>query len=101
MSAEEVNRFIRYHVINEITLQLAESFAMAAIRGSAGILGPTTIAKGLLLDVTPEFVFQMDTESGNYLVYLERRSLTWQPASIPNALRGLILSDLVRIVVCK
>ena len=101
MSAEEVNRFIRYHVINENTLQLAESFAMAAILGSAGILGPTTIAEGLSLDVTPEFVFQMDTESGNYLVYLERRSLIWQPASILIALRGLILSDLVLIVVYK
>ena len=97
VSIEEVDRFIRNHFIDEKTLQLAESFAMAAILGHAG----STIAEDLSLDVIPEFVFQMDTESGNYLVYLERRSLIWQPASILIALRGLILSDLVLIAVYK
>jgi hypothetical protein len=88
---EEVDRFIRDHVIDRLTLQLAESFAVAAVLGSAG----STIAEDLALDVIPEFVFKDDMESGNYLVVLERRSIVWQPSSIPPQLQELILADLV------
>ena len=94
VSTEDVDRFIRDHVIDHTTVQLAESFAMAAILGPAG----STIAEDLSLDVIPEFVFKIDTEAGNYLLTLERRSLAWQPTSIPTAIQELILSDLVRIV---
>jgi hypothetical protein len=65
---------------------------MAAVLGSAG----STIAEDLSLDVIPEFVFKDDMESGNYLVVLERRSIVWQPSSIPPQLQELILADLVR-----
>jgi hypothetical protein len=92
VSTEEVDRFISDHVIDRLTLQLAESFAMAAVLGSAG----SAIAEDLSLDVIPEFVFKDDMESGNYLVVLERRSIVWQPSSIPPQLQELILADLVR-----
>ena len=91
VATEEVDRFIRDHVIDQTTLRLAESFAMAAILGSAG----STIAEDLSLDIIPEFVFKDDMESGSYLVSMERRSLAWQPTSLPPPLQELILSDLV------
>jgi hypothetical protein len=91
VSTEEVDRFIRDHVIDRATLQLAESFAVSAILGSAG----STIAEDLSLDVIPEFVFKDDMESSNFLTILERRSLAWQPSSIPPQLQELILADLV------
>jgi hypothetical protein len=91
VQTEEVDRFIRDHVIDRTTLQLAESFAMSAILGSAG----STIAEDLSLDTIPEFVFKDDMESGNFLTILERRSLAWQPSSIPPQLQELILADLV------
>ncbi|KAI9554203.1 hypothetical protein GHT06_019475 [Daphnia sinensis] len=90
VSTEEVDNFIRDHVIDRSTLQLAESFAMAAILGPAG----STIAEELSLDVIPEFVFKDDMESGNFLVSLERRSIPWQPSTIPPQLQELILADL-------
>jgi hypothetical protein len=91
VSTEEVDRFIRDHVIDRSTLSLAESFAKSAILGSAG----STIAEELSLDFIPEFKFKDDTESGNYLLILERRSLVWQPSPIPHAIQELILADLV------
>jgi hypothetical protein len=91
VSTEEVDRFIRDHVIDSATLPLAESFAMSAILGSAG----STIAEELSLDVIPEFQFKDDRESGNFLATLERRSLAWQPSSIPHRIQELILADLV------
>ncbi|XP_057375006.1 uncharacterized protein LOC130695963 [Daphnia carinata] len=90
VSTEEVDNFIRDHVIDRSTLQLAESFAMAAILGPAG----STIAEELSLEVIPEFVFKDDMESGNFLVSLERRSIPWQPSTIPPQLQELILADL-------
>lgn len=90
--AELVDRFIRDHLIDQATLQIAESFARTAILGSAG----STIAENVSLAVIPEFVFKDDTESRNYLLVLERRSLKWQPSSIPPHLQELILADLVR-----
>ncbi|KAI9554792.1 hypothetical protein GHT06_020069 [Daphnia sinensis] len=90
VSAEEVDRFIRDHVIDRVTLQIAESFAKTAVLGSAA----STIAENVSLAVIPEFVFKDDTESRNYLLVLERRSLTWQPSSIPPHLQELILADL-------
>lgn len=92
VSTEEVDNFIRDHVIDRSTLKLAESFAMAAILGPAG----STIAEELSLDVIPEFLFKDDVESGNFLVSLERRSIPWQPSTIPPQLQELILADLVR-----
>uniref|UniRef100_A0A0P4YE06 AAA+ ATPase domain-containing protein n=2 Tax=Daphnia magna TaxID=35525 RepID=A0A0P4YE06_9CRUS len=90
VSTEEVDNFIRDHVIDRSTLKLAESFAMAAILGPAG----STIAEELSLDVIPEFLFKDDVESGNFLVSLERRSIPWQPSTIPPQLQELILADL-------
>jgi hypothetical protein len=91
VSTEEVDRFIRDHVIDISTLPLAESFARAAILGSVG----STIAEELSLEVIPEFQFKDDVESGNFMVILERRSLAWQPSPIPSKIQELILADLV------
>ena len=91
VSMEEVDCFIRDHAIDHTTLQLAESFAMAAVLRSAG----STIAEDVSLDAIPEFIFKDDTESNNFFVALERRSLAWQPSSIPPQLQDLILADLV------
>ena len=90
---QHVDRFIRDHVIDGTTLQLAESFAMTAILGFAG----STIVKDLSLNVIPEFVFKDDVESSNFLLSLERRSVPWQPVSIPPQLQELILTDLVSL----
>ena len=89
VATKEVDRYIRDHVIDQTTLRLAQSFAMAAIIHSS------TIAEDLSLDIISEFVFKDDMESGNYLVSLERRSLAWQPTSLPPPLQELILFDLV------
>ncbi|KAI9554117.1 hypothetical protein GHT06_019389 [Daphnia sinensis] len=87
---QQVDNFIRDHVIDRSTLQLAGSFAMAAILGPAG----STITEELSLDVIPKFVFKDDMESGNFFVSLERRSIAWQPSTIPPQHQELILADL-------
>lgn len=91
VSCEKVDAFIKDHVIDGSTLQLAESFAMAAVLGPAG----STIAEDLSLDVVPDFIFKDDMESTNFLVNLDRRSLVWQPSDISPPLLELILVDLV------
>jgi hypothetical protein len=94
VSTEKVDRFICDHVIDRFTLQLAESFAMTAVLGSAG----STIAEDLYLEVIPEFVFKDDVDSSKYLVVLERRSIVWQPSAIPPQMQELIIADLVMIL---
>ncbi len=91
VSTEEVNRFIRDHVIDISTLPLAESFARAAILGSVG----SAIAEELSLEVIPDFKFKYDVESRNFMVILERRSLAWQPSPIPSKIQELILAKWV------
>ena len=64
---------------------------MSAILGSTG----STIAEDLSLDAIPEFIFKDDIESCNFMTILEKRSLAWQPSSIPPQLQERILADLV------
>ena len=92
VATEDVNRFISDHVIDRNTLRLAESFAATAVLGSAG----SAIAQDLALEHIPEFVFKDNTESNNYLLTLERRSLPWQPTAINPEIQDKIITDLER-----
>jgi E3 ubiquitin-protein ligase RNF213 len=90
VSVEEVDSFLSDHAIDKSTLQLANSFAMAAILGPAG----STIAEDLILEAFSEFIFKDVVESNNFLLNLERRFLAWQPTPIPTEIQDRIIADL-------
>ena len=90
VSLNEVDVFIRNHVIDRQTLPLVESFAMGAVLGQAG----STIAEDLAVEMVPEFHFKDDVDAGNFFSIIDRRSLAWQPAVIPRDVEELIIGDL-------
>ena len=90
VSLNEVDVFIRNHVIDRQTLPLAESFATGAVLGQAG----STIAEDLAVEMVPEFHFKDDVDAGNFFSIIDRRSLAWQPAVIPRDVEELIIGDL-------
>ena len=90
VSAQRVDEFISDHVIDQDTLGLAESFAMAAVLGPAG----STIVQDLSLEIAGEFYFKDNPESETFLSSLERRFLPWQPTGIPADILNRIVGDM-------
>lgn len=78
---------IRFYTL---TCPLKKSKVLSVITRSAG----SAIGEDFALDFIPEFVFIEDLESENSVVVLERKSIVWQPSSLPPQLQELILADL-------
>lgn len=86
---EEVDRFIREHAIDQSTMNLAESYAMQTLLGSAG----STIAEDVGFDTLTEFVFQ-DLVETDLLLSLQKLEAVWKPIQIPIELQAKIVADL-------
>lgn len=90
-SAPDLDLFLSDHVIDKDTLELAESFAMAAVLGPAG----STIAQDLSLEIVGEFFFKDNIDSNHNFLYLfEQRSLAWQPVLVPPEVQERIIVEL-------